>query len=447
MNARTNNRFAPSSTHSPNRVRTRTLAILAGAAACATVAPHASAQDFFGMVLNADMRSIVPVGISGSGESTVIAYKAINERGVQVYDAPGLLEISTGVFHELPVPLDGDGDYQSAEIFQFRQSPQRGPADPVKGIDIGLIKKPTPTAAMWDTTEGIENTVWYTWIGAGVVASEARSASMDGSTVVGTVFTDLSGSASSVRAVSWNGTGGDRIAQEFSMPPEFIGSEARGTSSDGSVAVGVAYRAIKEQGLGVIWTGGGSTVIGPEAAGPDAVSLELTGISDNGNMAMGRVKTSDKHQAMVVNDPTGTDAWNESDLEFSLLDGGDINGDGNIDLMDDHDSAALALSADGSVVGGSVTIFGETLAALWIMGSGGTYAYHDVGTYLSNLGSTGQDGWTLREVTGVSADGSMITGVGVNSLGQTTGWYATIPAPGSIALLGLGGLLATRKRR
>lgn len=439
MNARTNNVFDPSST------RTRLLAMLAGAAVCGAIAPAASAQDFFGMALQPDMRSMVPVGISGIGESAVIAYKAIKEQGVQVYDAPGLLEISTGVFHELPVPLDSNGDYQSAEIFQFRQSPQRGPGEPVKGISVGLIRKPASQAAMLDTSGGVEESVWYVWGTEVAAASEARASNIDGTLLVGTGFLAAGGDEASRRPLRFIVTGPGWVTEPMALPSTCVGGEARGVSMDGGMAVGVGYNA-GGGSIGIWWNPSDIEevhAIDASVAGPDAESLAFTAISDDGGLALATISTTRSN--------TKGGLYSMMLDELVWLDGGDINGDGQIDLMDDHDSSANALSADGSIVGGSITVGGEELAALWIKGAGGAYEYHDLVGYFGHIGGTGLDGdmagWTFRAVTGVSVDGTMITGVGVNPLGQTTGWYATIPTPGALPLLGLGGLLAARRRR
>lgn len=445
MNARTNNRLAPSSTRSFRTTRTRLLALLAGAAACVATAPAASAQDFFGMDLQPDMRSMVPVGISGIGESIVIAYKAINEKSVQVYDVPGLFDVASGVHVVMPDLLDSEGLPMDVINVMFRRSPTR--AEVIPGVDVVIRKTPADKAAVWDTRDSDEGVV-FDLPNSLAPVSWPNSLSTNGTIIGGSVFGDLDGNGNSRHAVVWRDFG---RAELLPVPAGTRASEVWAVSEDG----GFAYGAISEQGMpsdqpkmkpanskGIIWNpnvGGGYTVVDHLAAGPDAESLAFTGVSDDGGLALATINTT------RANSKGGLYAMTSG--EFDLLDGGDINGDGTIDLMDDHDSAANALSADGLIIGGSITVGGEELAALWIMGAGGAYEYHDVGTYLSNLGSTGQDGWTLRAVTGVSADGSMITGVGVNPLGQTTGWYATIPAPGSIALLGLSGLVAARRRR
>ena len=82
------------------------------------------------------------------------------------------------------------------------------------------------------------------------------------------------------------------------------------------------------------------------------------------------------------------------------------------------------------------------LAGLW---SGAAASFEDL-----SLGLTGS--WGATSATSIWSDGIdlYIAGYGFNN---TTGqyealmWTRVIPAPGSLALLGLGGLVAARRRR
>ena len=47
-------------------------------------------------------------------------------------------------------------------------------------------------------------------------------------------------------------------------------------------------------------------------------------------------------------------------------------------------------------------------------------------------------GWVLNQASGVSADGTVIAGWGVNPAGQSEAWIAVIPEPASALLLGFG---------
>ncbi|MCA9271938.1 MAG: hypothetical protein KDA31_02715 [Phycisphaerales bacterium] len=56
-------------------------------------------------------------------------------------------------------------------------------------------------------------------------------------------------------------------------------------------------------------------------------------------------------------------------------------------------------------------------------------------------------GWSLTEATGISGDGSVISGYGIDPSGIQRGWIVTIPAPTTPALLILSGLCITRRTR
>ncbi|MBK7404409.1 MAG: hypothetical protein IPJ41_07160 [Phycisphaerales bacterium] len=66
-----------------------------------------------------------PIGIVGSGGDIVIPYRAINERGVQVYQSAGLW--LDGTYSEMPQPVGDDGEYQDVVSYQFRPSPAGRP--------------------------------------------------------------------------------------------------------------------------------------------------------------------------------------------------------------------------------------------------------------------------------------------------------------------------------
>ena len=87
------------------------------------------------------------------------------------------------------------------------------------------------------------------------------------------------------------------------------------------------------------------------------------------------------------------------------------------------DSAAWAVSADGSVVVGQGRSASGDEAFLWI--SGGTM--QNLRDLLIAGGTTGLTNWKLDRATGVSADGSTIVGVGTNSSGEREAWIATVP--------------------
>jgi hypothetical protein len=101
--------------------------------------------------------------------------------------------------------------------------------------------------------------------------------------------------------------------------------------------------------------------------------------------------------------------------------------------------SALAVSGDGSLIAG----IGGGEAAVWTAG-GGTQSLFE----LLLAGGAPVSGWSLLDITGVSADGLTLAGNGLDPMGQPQGFIATIPAPAGAATLLAGlGALAGRWRR
>jgi uncharacterized membrane protein len=89
------------------------------------------------------------------------------------------------------------------------------------------------------------------------------------------------------------------------------------------------------------------------------------------------------------------------------------------------DSEALAVSADGAVVVGRATSDIGSEAFIWDAVKG----LRSVATAAAESGITGLEGWTLRAATGVSADGRIVTGWGINPSGDTEAWVLRLPDP------------------
>jgi uncharacterized membrane protein len=111
-------------------------------------------------------------------------------------------------------------------------------------------------------------------------------------------------------------------------------------------------------------------------------------------------------------------------------------------IVSEPNSQAQSVSRDGSViVGYSYDESGQT-AMVWD-------AVHGMRSVKTILQDSGLDltGWTLWEANGISDDGSVIVGIGINPGGSVEGWIAVIPEPTYFNLFALGALawLSTKR--
>lgn len=377
---------------------------------------------------NTAARSMVPFhGTRSDGSPVLGLWDVQNGVILENYDAPWIAAVGI-------------------ESYGFAQT--RGPGDPVKGIDIGLIKKPRPAAFAWNT-EGDGDGTTHLLNDLGMGASWATALDSSGRVIGGAVYGSVGGAPDSPQAAVWyTFTGYTAAPTLLPTPAGTLASEVTGVSSDGLIQVGTISenhssrpqpKAINEPRVqGIVWSPGGMTVVDPSVAGPDSVGLAFDGLAGDNDACFATISTTRSNLKGGL--------YRISTDSFTLLDGGDVNGDGLIDLMDDHDSLVAALSLDSSLAGGSIAVAGFETAMVWLNGSGG-YEPMDAVAYLTGLGVSGLDGWHLSRITGISPDGLSLSGIGIAPAGYTTVWYASIPSPGALTLLGLGGLLATRRRR
>ncbi len=369
---------------------------------------------------------------------------------MQVYETAG--QWQGGELFAMPHPVGPGGLYEDIVNVAFRASPTR--AQTIPGVDIIVRKTPRGHSAVWDT-RGEEGVVFdlpnslsqVSWPNG---VSNIGSTGQDGCIIGGAVHGDLFGQGVSRHAAVWRDFGEPQL---LGVPAGTMASEVWAVSGDG----GFAYGAISEQGMpsdqpkmkptnarAIRWNPSQPQdyhIVEASIAGPEATSIWFTGISDDGQIATATISTtrSNAKGGLVSFQPGG--GW-------TLLDGGDINGDGSINMLDDHDSDVYGLSDDASVVGGSITVgrSGQT-AMLWLRNASGQYVGQDLSAYLASIGATGLTGWSLGAVTGVSGNGQTITGWGIAPNGMTNGWVATIPSPGGLAMLGVAGLIAGRRKR
>ena len=93
-------------------------------------------------------------------------------------------------------------------------------------------------------------------------------------------------------------------------------------------------------------------------------------------------------------------------------------------------TAAFAVSADGATVVG----WSANVAFIWSEQAG----MRDLRTALEVEWGLDMTGWELTDAWGISGDGTVIVGTGVNPAGHQEGWIATVPEPATGLLTGIG---------
>jgi len=284
--------------------------------------------------------------------------------------------------------------------------------------------------------------------------------SADGSVIVGwgvkSHWSDI--------AVRWTQTGGAAVL------PGPAGEETRGyaVSADGSVVAGVilresvweAFRWEAVQGmtplgflpggntfsLPLAMSGDGSIVVG--AGGRPGVHAEAfrwtsaTGMVGMGDLPGGEFDSyayGISADGKVIVGRGYSDLGNEAfrwTAETGMVGLGDLPGG----LFT---SLAHATSGDGSIIVG----FGNTPAGREAFIWDATNGMRNLKQVLSNEYGLDLTDWQLTEAYGVSANGGIIVGSGINPLGDAEGWIATLPEPATLSLLALGFLALLRSRR
>ncbi len=235
----------------------------------------------------------------------------------------------------------------------------------------------------------------------------ARGVSADGSVVVGSAP-----SANGTEAFRWTAESG--MVGLGDLPGDEFKSEASGVSADGSVIVGGSISHTEQYG-GVEafhWTVG-EGMIGLGTLRPDNLGRSTAlAVTADGSVVVG---------------------WARSffDMEaFRWTPEGGMVGLGMLGTNPEREdqSRALSVSGDGSKIVGYSSGGG---AFLW----DATHGMRDLEDVLTNDYGLVLDGWDLQSATGISADGTVIVGHGVNPLGHPEAWQAVIPEPSSFALL------------
>jgi uncharacterized membrane protein len=280
----------------------------------------------------------------------------------------------------------------------------------------------------------------YTESGGAVIigdgcASGLPAISGDGTTIVG-CHVDANGNENAAKwlgAMSWLDLGSEAGA----MPCGTLLSGAYGVNGDGSLAVGLLWRAQICHANAGTWdlvNGGPATVLPSLIDGP---ATRANAVNDDGSVIVG-------WQDQLTGERTAA-KWVNGVPELILTDAGDFNGeaqavsaDGNTivgggyqfgDLAwiwrngegvrpigmsnNGHNKGsftALGVSDDSKTVIGFVRKGINTRAFIWRQGSGASY----VDTLLAKHGVVIPEGWSLNSAAVLSANGKTVYGWGFN---------------------------------
>ena len=228
-------------------------------------------------------------------------------------------------------------------------------------------------------------------------SSRALAISDSGSKVVGG-----SSSKDGFQAFVWTRTTGMRGLGD--LPGGEFGSCAYGISADGRVIVGGARSDRGHEAVRWI-DGDGPHSIGDHPGG--MFDSRAYAASTDGSVIVGVGETDKGHEAF---------RWTEDGMiSLGELPGGD------------HYSSARAVSADGSAIVGTSRTDRVDEAFIWDA-ERGMQNLRELLMESSPKLAEQLEGWRLTEANGVSSDGRVIAGVGVNPDENWEAWIVTVPS-------------------
>jgi MYXO-CTERM domain-containing protein len=292
---------------------------------------------------------------------------------------------------------------------------------------------------------------------AGELAMFATSASLGGGVIAGSVETNSG-------TFAWR-MSGSTIERLPELPGGAIIGKGNAISHDGSVIVGSSDRTLGHQA--VRWDNGTISAL-PDLPG-GRVFGAAEGVSGNGHVAVGSGTPASQFRVAcrwvgstveslgILTGATATDSFaSDANFDGTVVVGGSsapsslmqafMWQDGEmvgLGYLQNENSVATAITSDASLIVGWTFGSHQEEVFIWDAQRG----MRDLATVLSQDYGLNFQGLRLTEVTGISDDGTVIVGNGITSGGNSRGWIAVIPAPGALALLGLGGLAIARRRR
>jgi probable HAF family extracellular repeat protein len=263
--------------------------------------------------------------------------------------------------------------------------------------------------------------------------SEAYAASADGAVVVGRA----TNTAGNYRPFRWTSAGG--MQDLPSSPPEFVSGDALDVSADGNSVVGLF-------GFAERWTATGGL--------EDLGNFSSRGLSSDGQVVVGNNGHAVRWTATGGLQDLGTVDGTQSTVPGTQSFADDASGNGAVVVGQSRDrdgfwkafrwtaatgmrdigtlggpmAAAYNVSDDGSVVVGRALTSSNSAsdrAFRWTPKKG----MQNLQGLLVRAGVTSVNGWILLGATGVSADGTVIVGEGINPAKQREAFRAVLPLP------------------
>lgn len=326
-------------------------------------------------------------GVSGDG--SVVTGFALGSEGAEAFrwtldtGMVGLGDLPGGPFESFGAAISRDGSTIVGE---------------------GTLASGVRRAFRWTQSSGM---VGLGDLPGGVDLSTALAVSADGAVIVGG-----SEGINGLEAFRWTQAGG--MVGLGDLPGGLFRSQANGVSADGSVVVGVGYSAAGPEAIR--WTSGGGMVgLGDLAGG--AFSSTAFAVSDDGSVVIGLGASASGDEAF---------RWTQAGGMVGL---GDLPGG-------IFRSVPSAMTPDGSVIVGVGSDAGGDAAFFWNAAGGMQSLEQRLTSQSVALGA-----WQLRQATGVSADGRMVVGTGVNPSGLQEGWIA-VDGQGLLAISDVNSSLA-----
>jgi probable HAF family extracellular repeat protein len=300
-------------------------------------------------------------------------------------------------------------------------------------------------AFRWTATGGM---VALGVLPGGVFKSFANAISADGSTVVG-----YSGWVQGDQAFRW--TPSEGMVGLGDLPGGSFGSVANGVSGDGSVIVGYSssMRSTSARSEAFRWTaangmealgdlpGGnfdsrafavsadGSTIVGESSSSNAPVVEAFRWTAANGMVGLGDfpggVTNSNAYGVSADGSVVVGNGYPLSNVHeaFRWSAGTGMVGLGFLPC--DTWTIARAVSGNGSVIVGDPQISACRCVFIW----DAQHGIRDLLSVLTNDYCLNLAGWQLCRATGLSFDGKIIVGYGLNPSGNTEAWIAHLPPP------------------